>query len=227
MPINWPSSPSTGDLYTSPNNDVWRWNGYAWDVKNLQSSGNYGAPWVIFDSSYSPNYYATFSAALTAAVVGDTIYLVDDVNESYSQDVILKDKVNVNLNGNVFNFTLSSWIGNCGLSTGYTSPKEVRFQNGTVNFINGTNTFYGFLSANLADKFDLSGLTVILTGRSGGSFVGSLTGGTFINNALTSYSSGVELNSGFTGGQQIRKIYKDIKGICSGRFGILINQILS
>ncbi len=32
---NWPTSPTIGQIYTSPSGIVWEWNGYAWDLKNV------------------------------------------------------------------------------------------------------------------------------------------------------------------------------------------------
>ena len=46
--INWPTGPTTGDQYTSPNGKTWIWNGYAWDAIALTNRDRY----VIYDFSH-------------------------------------------------------------------------------------------------------------------------------------------------------------------------------
>ena len=43
MAINWPISPTAGQIYTSPSGSSWVWNGYAWDtVKPIGNTGSTG-----------------------------------------------------------------------------------------------------------------------------------------------------------------------------------------
>ena len=58
MAINFPNSPTTGDLYTYENK-TWKWNGYAWQLEALSTdyllqtldggspSSNYGGTTAI------------------------------------------------------------------------------------------------------------------------------------------------------------------------------------
>lgn len=39
---DWPSSPTIGQVYTSPSGTSWEWNGYAWDIINTGIPGATG-----------------------------------------------------------------------------------------------------------------------------------------------------------------------------------------
>jgi len=39
---NWPTSPTLGQVYTSPSGTSWEWNGYAWDVLTSLPTGPTG-----------------------------------------------------------------------------------------------------------------------------------------------------------------------------------------
>lgn len=41
--INWPVNPNLNDQYTSPNGDVWIWNGYAWDNSGISGLNIYNS----------------------------------------------------------------------------------------------------------------------------------------------------------------------------------------
>jgi hypothetical protein len=41
--INWPSNPTSGDEYTSPNGNSWRWNGFSWVALGNTVTGPTGA----------------------------------------------------------------------------------------------------------------------------------------------------------------------------------------
>ena len=110
MPINFPTASYTGEIYTSDLGDRWRWNGSAWDNINLQFSGNYQQPWVIFNRSDVPTYYNSLTSAIAAAKRGQTIYLCCDYAEimTLTTSIILKSDVKINLNGNRYGITINS-----------------------------------------------------------------------------------------------------------------------
>ena len=220
MAIDWPNlsqGTNIGYLYTSTNGDVWRWNGYAWDLSSLQYSGSYGGTWVIFDTSYQPNYYSNINLALAAAVPGDTIYLTTDTSETILDSITLKDKVNINLNGNTYNCLID-----------FTFPPthycfigdniSCNIQNGII-WINGQ---YGISITNINSNLNLTGLSVKLNGIRCGVFDGSLDGGSFFNTSTDINSAAVELRSGYSSGQTTPRIFRNIKGESSGGYGILI-----
>ena len=222
MAINWPVSPTIGQLYTSSNGDVWRWNGYAWDISNLQSSGSYKGPWIIFRDPRKPNYYANLSLALAGATSGETIYLATDVTETYSSQLAIE--FNINLNGNTFTFVEGGGystnqyilIGSVNLNT--------KIQNGNIIF-SGTNK-NGIVSNNYSASHDLTGLSVTITSNlQAGVFLGSLEGGSFYNNSTNPSAVGVRFASTINGEydqQTINNHVKNVKGVSAGGYGIHI-----
>jgi hypothetical protein len=229
MAINWPNlsqGTNIGQLYTSSNGDVWRWNGYGWDVSNLQSSGSYGGPWIIFDSVENPNYYSTLNLALSAAVAGDTIYLATEVTETIDSTIVLKDGVNINLNGCTYYFYYSnSWIGDL---IGFISSINIKcnIQNGTIRFLNEPATgFFGIIIYEVNSEFDMSGLNMFINSSACGFFYGSLTGGYFCNLSTNSGSVGVYLISSAGNSIDNPKIFRNIKGESVGGVGIYIGYV--
>ena len=224
MAINWPSysqGTNIGQLYTSSNGDVWRWNGYGWNVSNLQSSGSYGGPWIIFDNAQSPNYYSTLVLALAAAVSGDTIYLATDATETLATSTLLKDGVNINLNGCVYNITaISPWSGSRYILQ--SNNITYKFQNGKVIIDTDGLNSYGFYSIGLQSYVDLTGLEVTVNGSGGGYFFGSLTGGSFYNSNTSADSYGVILVSDASTDQANPRIFRNIKGESVGGRGIFV-----
>ena len=150
MPINFPIAGSTGELYTSDLGDRWRWNGYAWDNINLQFSGNYQQPWVIFNRSDVPTYYSSLASAINAAKRGQTIYLCCDYAEilTITNPIILKSDVKINLNGNRYGITIHN------ASTGtivFLAEKLVRqgtfpVEDTNYSIVNGTINITGTIS---------------------------------------------------------------------------------
>ena len=62
--INWPTSPTTGDQYTSPNGQTWTWNGYAWDAIAFTNRDRY----VIYDFSHGD-----------INPIDETVYYIGDI----------------------------------------------------------------------------------------------------------------------------------------------------
>ena len=224
MAINWPVSPTIGQLYTSSNGDVWRWNGYAWDISNLQSSGSYKGPWIIFRDPRKPNYYANLPLALAGATSGETIYLATDVTETYSGPLSIE--FNINLNGNTFTIVESGgYFGNQYIIIGSVNL-NTNIQNGNIIF-SGTNKT-GIVSNNSSASHDLTGLSVTITSNlQAGSFNGSLEGGSFYNNSTDPTSIGVQFRSTINGEyeqQTINQHVKNVKGVSAGGYGISITS---
>ena len=61
--------------------------------------------WGIADNTGAMTYYATYAEARAVAVSGDTIQMLTNVEETSATEVILKDGVNINLNG--YTYTLN------------------------------------------------------------------------------------------------------------------------
>ena len=71
--INWPTGPTTGRQYTSPNGQTWNWNGYAWDAIAFVNRDRY----VIYDFSHgdikpSDKLVEAVMLITIATVAGDT-----------------------------------------------------------------------------------------------------------------------------------------------------------
>lgn len=62
----------------------------------------------ISDSTGSYTYYSTLQSAINAATTGDTIQMFADVTENSATTVILKDGVNLNMNGYTYTLNQSS-----------------------------------------------------------------------------------------------------------------------
>ena len=223
MAINWPVSPTIGQLYTSSNGDVWRWNGYAWDISNLQSSGSYKGPWIIFRDPRKPNYYANLALALAGATSGETIYLATDVTETYSSQLIID--FNINLNGNTFTFTVApGYVDSQYIRIGILN--NTKLQNGNIIFSGTSLDKAGIVSYSSSASHDLTGLSVTITSTFGaGIFKGSLNGGSFYNNSTNPDSYGVQFKSTINGEyeqQTINQHVKNVKGVSAGGYGISI-----
>lgn len=230
MPIEWPIASSFGQLYTSPNLDKWRWNGYAWDNLSLQSSGNYGGSWVIFDRVWNPTYYSTLQLALAGAIPGDTIYLCCDTSETYTLTtaIMLKNGVNINLNGNKYTFVFSGTSGSSGLRT----PLEkgsLKIQNGTIEFSNIGDRYGIFIVTNT--EADCTGLTVTSSSPSATVLVyGSIKGGSYFNTATTTFAAGIFILAGsasWINEDDPKNYARDIKGWSLNGPGVQISATLS
>lgn len=223
MSISWPSlaqGTNIGYLHTSLNGDKWRWNGYSWDLSSLQSSGNYGGSWIIFDSSYSPNYFSTLELALASAVSGDTIYLASSKTESRTSQITLKNNVTINLNGNPYTFVCQPPYFNDAAFIA--ASINCTITNGTIDITNiqNANSFIGFYASGFTGNTDLSELKISANCNATGRFEGSLTGGHFYNDYLN--GTAVVL---YAGGQPtFPMIFKKIKGESIQGIGIHISQ---
>jgi hypothetical protein len=226
MAINWPSyaiGTNIGKLYTSSNGDVWRWNGNAWDISNLQSSGSYKGPWIIFRDPRNPNYYSNLTLALAGATSGETIYLATDVSEIFGSQLTVTS--NINLNGNTFKFIgVPEYPSSSYIIIG-DSINNTNIQNGNIIFVGSAQNVSGITSLNDYNSHDLTGLTVTISSFTGGLFRGSLNGGTFYNNSTAPTSCGVQFRTNINNlyyNQTISTHIKNVKGVSSGGFGISI-----
>jgi hypothetical protein len=117
MAINWPNiaqGTGTGTTYTSNEGYTWVWSGNKWDGVSGNSLGGFLGPWVIFNSTGSPNTYTNIFNAMQGATSGDTIHLYGNIIES-AAETPLKDGVDINLNGNTATFD-DNFSGNAVLN---------------------------------------------------------------------------------------------------------------
>jgi hypothetical protein len=95
--------------------------------------------WAIPKADGKLTYFADLSLAMAAAVSGETIQLLTDVNDSVGGVVDLKDGVNINLNGNTYNLSTVS------VDSAFKDTVGVKSSifNGTIIRSNSTGTLAG------------------------------------------------------------------------------------
>jgi hypothetical protein len=145
-------------------------------VNVVGSSGIFG----IADATGFYTYYPNLGTAIAAATVGETIQLFTDYTETVSAAVILKNGVNINLNGHTYEYAVAN--NSDTISDGGTA-KTVTIFNGTLKRTNAsspTNTTGVCLKvSNVSSNITLHGVTVIAEDGSNCCIVqnGKLSGG--------------------------------------------------
>jgi hypothetical protein len=122
--------------------DVDYWNGASYETRKISgatlkaelSGGGGGGRFGIADTNGVYTYYTTLTAAMTAAVSGQTIEMFADYTETGAVTITLKDGVTINGNGHTYNVT------NVGASDVFESTAAgiYRIYNLIVNRINAT-----------------------------------------------------------------------------------------
>lgn len=101
MAINWPSNPTQGQTYQSPNGDVWSYNGYAWIAKgNLGTTGptgNSGVTLISGTISLSGSSYTGNLGSSTSYSDGDTYYVQPTSNSVEGATININGIGSVNL----------------------------------------------------------------------------------------------------------------------------------
>ena len=179
MAIDWPSialGSGTGTTYTSPDKYTWTWNGNSWIGKFGNSLGGFPFPWVIFDSTGAPTCYKTLSSAMTAATSGQTIHLYSNGSQSELPGIVLKDRVDINLNGHTLNFS-GDIVTNHAFNNN-TGTVNVKMYNGEIVYT-ASNTVYQIVR-NLVPESTFTFESInFRTPGTAGLFYGSVQGGNF------------------------------------------------
>ena len=152
------------------------------------ASGIFG----IADATGVYTYYSDLGLAIAAATAGETIQLFTDYTETVAASVILKNGVNINLNGHTYEYAVVDNLDT--LSDGGTA-KTVTIFNGTLkrtNALSPTNTTGVCLKvSNTSSNITLHGVTVIAEDGSNCCIVqnGKLSGGYYRQIGATPGSS--------------------------------------
>lgn len=86
--------------------------------------------WSIADATGFKTYYSLLTAAMTAAVAGETIMLETDVTETLDETVVLKDLVDIDLGGHQYKVIPPS--GTINLFEDNNETRRVNFYNGEI-----------------------------------------------------------------------------------------------
>lgn len=161
---------------------------------------SYGNPFVLFDASGEATSYATYADAVAVAVAGQTIHMVTDVTETSATECILKDGVNVNLNGNTYTLNVATTED---AFTDNASQVTCTIYNGTIRREGGTYSSVNSLCLHLdssLSKVDLEGVVCESSFGCTATTDGILNGGTFkseggaISYRVTSQGEGMNAN---------------------------------
>ena len=152
------------------------------------ASGIFG----IADATGVYTYYSDLDTAIAAATTGETIQLFTDYTETVLGSIFLKNGVNINLNGNTYEYAVAN--SSDTISDGGTA-KTVTIFNGTLkrtNALTPTNTTGVCLKvSNVSSNITLHGVTVIAEDGSNCCIVqnGKLSGGYYRQIGATAGSS--------------------------------------
>jgi hypothetical protein len=167
--------------------------GGVYETRSVRKSnlgiGGSASPWGIYDASGALTGYATYALAQAAAVSGETIHMFTDVTETGAVECILKDGVDINLNGNIYTlnvattedaFTDNNIQVACSIFNG-----TIKREGGTFSTVNSL----GLHVDNSNSEVILNGVVIESSFGCTASVDGKLTGGKFISGAGTvSYS---------------------------------------
>ena len=117
--------------------------------------------WGISDSSGVYTYYATLTLAMAAAVAGQTIEMFADVDETGDVNIILKDGVNINLNGHTYKRTVATATNSLFRDNGVAVNCSIK--NGTLWNTSSGGASYGIYLAG-ASNIDLTATKIYVTG---------------------------------------------------------------
>lgn len=166
------------------------------NIDLVEYGGASTGPFGISNSSGTYTYYSTLTAAMTAALSGQTIEVFADYTENTGVTITLKDGVNINGNGHTYTF-----VG--------TSPGQNTFviaNNSTVNssitnyIITSSNSSGGnciYLGTNLTGKLILTSSVFKITGAAAMNIISNFATSNIdiINLVAYSSSSGILLAS--------------------------------
>lgn len=148
------STPATGLLVFDDDLDEYQYyDGSAW--VSFGASGVLG----IADTSGSYTFYADYSAAITAASAGETVEQFGNITETGATEIILKNGVDINMNG--YTYEMSNSSTTLDAFTDNNVAVTVNMYNGTIKRSGATgNSARGLHINNAGSIIGLSGVTV-------------------------------------------------------------------
>jgi hypothetical protein len=164
----------------------------------ISSSGSSGGRFGIADSSGTYTYYTTLTAAMTAAVAGQTIEMFTDYTETLPVTITLKNGVNINGNGHTYTLSTLDTTHAFVIADGV-SNFDVNILNTIIKRTNatGTNGSCILVGFNSEGKLNLEGSVLINTGA--GQCIGPLTGNANVRiynaNAISNSANAITVTS--------------------------------
>jgi hypothetical protein len=115
--------------------DVDYWNGASYESRKISGatlkselSGGSGGRFGIADTNGVYTYYTTLTAAMTAAISGQTIEVFADYTETSAVTITLKDGVNINGNGHTYRLSV------VGVSNAFQIPASTSVTTSILNY---------------------------------------------------------------------------------------------
>jgi hypothetical protein len=145
--VSFPEAPNDGEQYVRKD--------LGWE-QLATASGVCG----IADSSGAYTFYSTLTLALAAASAGDTVQVFTDITETGAVEIVLKDGVNINLNGHTYTLnvatTENAFVNDVG-------TVECSIFNGTIKRTGGSASLSQYLCFDLAveTKITFNGVNII------------------------------------------------------------------
>ena len=216
--------------------DVDYWNGASYESRKISGatlkselSGGSGGRFGIADTNGVYTYYTTLTAAMTAAVSGQTIEMFADVTETGAVSVNLKNGVNLNLNGHTY--TLNNSSTNDAITDNSVTLSCTIF-NGTIQRSGGTSSPVDStaLAIKGASKITLQGAVIRSTFGCAAYIVGEVVGGHYIGSApggLSLFVPGIIRNASFyssNGTARIDNLAQDCTFRSDGSYAVLANS---
>ena len=204
---------------------------YSYDGADWNAIGaSYGVA-GIYDATGTPTFYATISAAITAASAGDTVQIYSDITETGAVTITCKNGVNINFNG--FTYTLN----NASTDNAFSVPTGVSMEmfNGKVLRTGGTGSSSNSLAIHTTGTGTFKANNMVFESDFGtagyiGSSDRSFYGGTFYSSDRGFFVSFGNLynaicNGGTGAGIQIQNngTAYSCEGYSSGSYGIYNN----
>lgn len=122
------------------------------------NSASYGVV-ATYDSSGTPTFYADLSSAITASSSGDTVFLFSDITETGATEIILKNGVDINLNG--FTYEMSNASTTLDAFTDNNVAVDGTIYNGVIKRSGASgNNAMGLHILNKSSKVKLEGVEV-------------------------------------------------------------------
>ena len=133
-------------------------NGIPQEVDKSTIGGATGVA-AIYDATGTPTFYADLSSAITAASSGDTVFLFADINETGTTEIILKNGVDINLNG--FTYEMSNASTTLHSVTDNNVSVDVTIYNGVIKRSGASgNSAIALDVKNSSSKIKLEGVEV-------------------------------------------------------------------
>lgn len=148
-------TPTDQLVYDTTNSVYKNFNGSAWVEFGAAS---YGIT-AIYDGAGTPTFYASLSAAITAASAGETVHIYSNITETGATEIVLKNGVNINLNG--FTYEMSNASTTLDAFTDNNVAATVTIYNGVIKRSGASGTTaHGLHVDNTASKIKLEGVEV-------------------------------------------------------------------